>query len=250
MSRRHWWVLLLAAVAASQAVTAPAAATTVVELALPDLVEAADTIVVARAIRAETVWVGGSLYTRYTLEVDDTLLGDGGDVTVAVPGGIDMSRRHPIAMVVPDAPVLLRDQPVGLFLTAAGFPVPGDFAIVGGKQGLIVLGASGAADVAGRSQAADSAGRSQAADAAGRSQGVDAAVRSQAADAAVRFEAARTRFRDSVGRLIATRGQPRAHAAGVPAPASPVPSSPGLAPTERGPRSGPSAPLFGPGGAR
>jgi hypothetical protein len=215
MPRTYQFVLLLAAVAASQMETRTAAATTAVELGLADLVEVADRIVVARATRAESVWVGASLYTRYTLEVDDTLLGDSADATVVVPGGIDMSRPRPIAMVVPDAPVLLPGQPIGLFLAATAFPTRGDFAIIGGRQGLVVLGASRTAGADGGSEAA-----------------------------------ARARFRDSVERLIATRDPARARAAGVPAPASRVPGSGGPVPAERGPRGGRSAPLFGPGGAR
>jgi hypothetical protein len=56
-------------------------------------------------------------------------------VYVVIPGGIDMNRKHPIALVVPDAPRLQPNEHVALLLREGQFLLPGDMTIVGFNQG-------------------------------------------------------------------------------------------------------------------
>jgi hypothetical protein len=121
-------------------VGAPAQAATVAKMDLPALVDAADAIVIGRPRSAEAVWVNGELYTRYRVEVEESLLGSaGGDIAVVVPGGVDRKRRVPIAAVVEGAPTLRRDARTALFVVQSHFPVGGDFAIAGFNQGIVEL---------------------------------------------------------------------------------------------------------------
>lgn len=116
---------------------AEARATTVVKLELTDMVNAASHIVVGTVTGGESVWVGRELFTRYTVTVEETLLGDGqSTVSVLVPGGIDRTRRVPIGMAVEGAPTLVSGQRALLLLAPIDHPaVHGDLQIVGFNQG-------------------------------------------------------------------------------------------------------------------
>jgi hypothetical protein len=114
-----------------------ARATTVIRLELAEMVNASARIVVGTVSGSETVWVGRELFTRYTVAVEETLLGDGqSTVSVLVPGGIDRSRRVPIGMAVAGAPALLSGERAVLLLAPIDHPaVRGDLQIVGFNQG-------------------------------------------------------------------------------------------------------------------
>jgi hypothetical protein len=113
-----------------------ATATTTEKLELAEMVDTADAIVIGHCRGVEMIWAGRSLYTRYRIEVDETLLGASRkEVYVVIPGGIDMNRKHPIALVVPDAPRLQPNEHVALLLREGQFVLPGDMTIVGFNQG-------------------------------------------------------------------------------------------------------------------
>jgi hypothetical protein len=118
------------------AASANSGAATLEELDLAEIVLAAEAIVVARYRSAETLWTEGTLATRYTFDVEDDLLGQGRtDVTVVVPGGVDLKRRIPIALSVPGAPAFVVQERVLLMLDRADRPSAGDFTVVGFNQG-------------------------------------------------------------------------------------------------------------------
>lgn len=183
-ARSAGWLL---AAALSGSLAPDVRATTTSRLSLQEMVEASDTIVIGRAVGAESVWVGKTLYTRYRVAVDETLHGDAGiEVAVVVPGGIDTTRTHPIAVVVPDAPVMQRDEPVALLLARSNALPGGAFAIVGFNQGRIRLAAANTAPTA-----------------------PQATLRAATPDAnaqAVRVNRMRTKLQE----LVAARGQPAA----------------------------------------
>jgi hypothetical protein len=59
-------------------------------------------------------------------------------VTVALPGGVDVNRRIPVAMSYPAAPVILQQENVLLFLTPQEL-VAGSYSVVGFSQGKFSL---------------------------------------------------------------------------------------------------------------
>lgn len=115
-------------------------ATTLTPRSMAELVAEADTIVIGHARGAESLWVGRNLYTRYRIEVQETLLGaPTHEVMVIVEGGVDMNRKHPISMSVADAPVLQRDEHLALLLKRGGVLGDAAYGIVGFNQGRISL---------------------------------------------------------------------------------------------------------------
>ena len=121
-------------------VVAQAAATTVRPLTDEELTAQANRIVVGRQVESRSVWLGRMLVTRVTVAVDETLKGDAAlEVTVDIPGGIDINRRIPIGMSVPGAPSIASGEEVVLFLERRGDMTAqgrGDtYGIVGFSQG-------------------------------------------------------------------------------------------------------------------
>ena len=85
----------------------PAHATTAARLSTEALARAADVIVIGRALDQSSRWVDRNLVTFVTVAVSEALKGEaGGRLTVALPGGVDASRRIPVAMIWPAAPVI------------------------------------------------------------------------------------------------------------------------------------------------
>jgi hypothetical protein len=116
--------------------TADAGATTIIRIDLPQMVAASDRIVVGTVSGAETVWIGRSIYTRYTVAVEETLHGEpAATVRVLVPGGIDRSRPIPIGMAVAGAPTFVAAERAVLMLAPTSVPTGGDLQIVGFNQG-------------------------------------------------------------------------------------------------------------------
>jgi hypothetical protein len=141
---------------------AGARATTIVRLDLADMVSAASRIVVGTIAGAESVWVGRELFTRYTVTVEEALLGDGGTVTVLVPGGVDRTRRVPIGMAVAGAPALVSGERAVLLLAPIDHPaVRGDLQIVGFNQGRFPIVEGRVASQAGAQRGARDAGGHQ-----------------------------------------------------------------------------------------
>jgi hypothetical protein len=109
-------------------------ATTVRRVANEELAREADLIVIGRAVESKPVWVDRTLATLVTVRVDETLKGPAdAQVTVALPGGIDASRKFPVAVSYPGAPTMSPDEDVVLFLVA-GENV-GSYAVAGFSQG-------------------------------------------------------------------------------------------------------------------
>jgi len=155
--------VLFSAVAMILTLTPSVRATTLTPRSMAELVADADTIVIGHVRGAESVWIGRSLYTRYRVDVQETLLGaPTHEVTVIVEGGVDMNRKHPIAMSVPDAPVLRRDEHLALLLRRGGVLGDAAYSIVGFNQGRISLEPSAAQLGATRTElAADHTARSK-----------------------------------------------------------------------------------------
>jgi len=116
-------------------VASPAHATTAARLSTEALARAADVIVVGRVVDQSTRWVDRNLVTLVTVAVSEALKGDaGGRLTVALPGGVDASRRIPVAMIWPAAPVVRTREEVFLFLVASD-EVDGAYTVLGFAQG-------------------------------------------------------------------------------------------------------------------
>jgi hypothetical protein len=134
---------------------ATAGATVVTRLDLPQMVQAADRIVVGSVEGAESVWIGRMLFTRYTVRVEETLYGEAAPaVSVLVPGGVDRSRPIPLGVAISGAPALFRTERAVLLLEAARSG--SDLQIVGFNQGrFTVIGdrvAAGGGSAAQRTQ--------------------------------------------------------------------------------------------------
>jgi hypothetical protein len=144
----------LAAVVLASSLAAGADATTTASRGLDDLVQAADVVVIGRAVGAEYVRTGRNVYTRYRIAVDEALLGTAeSELTIVVPGGVDRSGPHPVRHSMVDAPVLMHNAPVALMLTRGGPFGTRDHQIVGLDEGAIALD-----EAAGRSELSSRAG--------------------------------------------------------------------------------------------
>jgi hypothetical protein len=92
-------------------------ATTARRLSNRELAENAEVIVVGRAGESRPSWEGRTLVTLVTVTVTETLKGTAaGTITIALPGGVDMTRRIPIGMTFAGAPTLKPGEDVFLFL--------------------------------------------------------------------------------------------------------------------------------------
>ena len=110
-------------------------ATTAVERTETDLIQESEFIVVGRVAEVRSTWIDRDLVTLATVSVSEALKGaPGPQVTVVLPGGVDLDRKVPIAMTYPAAPELMKQENVLLFLTAEG-RVVGGYSVVGFSQG-------------------------------------------------------------------------------------------------------------------
>ena len=111
----------LAAAAAILLVAVPVTATTLAPLEDDQLVDRSTLVVTGVCDAVRTEWRDGSLVTLASIRVDRVLKGDPvGEVTVVIPGGVDLDRAVPVAVTVPGAPSILPDERVLLFLEPAG----------------------------------------------------------------------------------------------------------------------------------
>lgn len=133
---------VLGLVAVALALT-PAWATTAVERTDTDLIQEAAIIVTGHCTHLQSQWLDRTLVTIATISVSEVLKGQAGsEVTVVLPGGIDVHRRVPIAMTYPAAPEIYQQENVLLFLTSEG-RVPNGYAIVGFSQGKLTIANDG-----------------------------------------------------------------------------------------------------------
>lgn len=114
---------------------APAWATTARALSNRAMTEAAALILTGRCLEVRSAWEGRTLVTLATVEVTDVLKGDApARVTVTLPGGIDATRRFPVAMTYAGAPQMMVGENVFLFLGRDG-AIGSDLTVVGFSQG-------------------------------------------------------------------------------------------------------------------
>ena len=103
-------------------------------LSLEDMVQQSDVIAIGSCTETQSVWVGNSLVTLAKVSVNETLKGTEGDLTVALPGGVDANRKFPVAMSYPGAPRMTPGEDVFLFLNISG-EVSGSYSVAGFSQG-------------------------------------------------------------------------------------------------------------------
>jgi hypothetical protein len=119
--------------------------TLAVALSLPEMVNQSDVIAIGNVVETRSVWVDRTLVTMASVAVSETLKGAGSsNLTVVLPGGIDVNRKFPVAVSYPGAPRLTPGEDVFLFLssnpdfsgsyTVAGFS-QGKFSIVNDADG-------------------------------------------------------------------------------------------------------------------
>jgi hypothetical protein len=113
-----------------------------VELSPEEMARQAQVIVAGRCLHLESAWLGSDLVTLATFAVADGLKGEkaGTEITVVLPGGVDMNRRFPVAMTYPGAPELGEQEQALLFLTPEA-RVDNGFTVVGYSQGKFTLAA-------------------------------------------------------------------------------------------------------------
>ncbi|HEU4711652.1 MAG TPA: hypothetical protein VFS76_08815 [Pyrinomonadaceae bacterium] len=103
-------------------------------LSLEDMVQQSDVIAIGSCTETQSVWVDNSLVTLAKVSVNETLKGTEGDLTVALPGGVDANRKFPVAMSYPGAPRMTPGEDVFLFLNISG-EVSGSYTVAGFSQG-------------------------------------------------------------------------------------------------------------------
>jgi hypothetical protein len=114
-------------------------ATTAVERTESDLIQESAVIVAGHCTHLQSQWVGRTLVTLATIQVSEVLKGNAGSqVTVVLPGGVDSSRRIPVAMSYPAAPEIFQRENVLLFLGPEDL-VANSYSIVGFSQGKFSL---------------------------------------------------------------------------------------------------------------
>ena len=106
-----------------------------VALSVQDMVAQSDVIAIGNCVETKSVWVDRTLVTLATVSVTENLKGsESSNITVALPGGVDVNRKIPVAMTYPGAPQLTPGENVFLFLTASD-EVPGGYTVAGFSQG-------------------------------------------------------------------------------------------------------------------
>jgi hypothetical protein len=114
-------------------------ATTAVEMSTDDLAQAASLIVSGRVTNVQSTWVNRDLVTLATISVSEVLKGQAGsEITVVIPGGVDMNRPIPIAVSVPAAPQFTDNESTLLFLVDED-QVQDSYAVAGFSQGKFTL---------------------------------------------------------------------------------------------------------------
>jgi hypothetical protein len=106
------------------------------DLTMQDMAQRSALIITGQCIETRSTWVDGRrLVTLATISVSDAIKGTpASTVTVALPGGIDSNRKHPISMNYPGAPTIEAQEEVALFLTPADNPAD-TYAVMGYAQG-------------------------------------------------------------------------------------------------------------------
>jgi hypothetical protein len=81
------------------------------------LAQESQLIVTGQCLNTRSAWIGRNLVTVAAVEVSETIKGlPTSTVDVVLPGGIDTTRKFPIAMTYPGAPAIHAKESVLLFL--------------------------------------------------------------------------------------------------------------------------------------
>jgi hypothetical protein len=111
------------------------AATVLNRLSNQDLATQADLVVLGTCGKIESQWVGRELVTLVTFNVRETWKGSNrSQVTVVLPGGVDLKGPAPLAMDYGEAPRMAEGEEDVLFLQAIE-QVPHGYVILGFTQG-------------------------------------------------------------------------------------------------------------------
>jgi hypothetical protein len=106
------------------------------DLTMQEMAQRSDAIITGKCVGARSTWVDGRrLVTEAEISVSDAIKGTPAPtVKVALPGGIDSNRKHPIAMSYPGAPTIQVGEEVALFLMQSDSPA-NTYAVTGYAQG-------------------------------------------------------------------------------------------------------------------
>ncbi|HVR10492.1 MAG TPA: hypothetical protein VMW75_20770 [Thermoanaerobaculia bacterium] len=100
-----------------------------------ELALAADVIVVGKCTKAESTWYQRTLITLDNIAVAEVLKGERRpELTVVLPGGVDLKGPVPIGMDFEGGPVIQPGEEVLLFLTRVA-EIPNAYALTGLTQG-------------------------------------------------------------------------------------------------------------------
>jgi hypothetical protein len=110
------------------------------DLTMQQMAQRSDAIIMGKCVGSRSTWVDGRrLVTEAEISVSDAFKGTSAPtVKVALPGGIDSNRKHPISMNYPGAPTIQIDENVFLFLTRADSPAD-TYAVMGYAQGKLSI---------------------------------------------------------------------------------------------------------------
>jgi hypothetical protein len=95
------------------------------------MTEESDLIVTGSCLETRSTWIedGRVLVTLATISVNEVIKGDqASTVTVVLPGGVDLTRRIPVAMTYAGAPQITAQEEVVLFLVGEQ-AVPNSYAV-------------------------------------------------------------------------------------------------------------------------
>jgi hypothetical protein len=108
-------------------------------LSIEKMASQSDLIAVGRCAETRSQWFGRSLFTLATVSISEVIKGDQqSSVTVALPGGVDVNRKFPVAMSYTGAPTMQPDEEVFLFLKAKD-RIPEAYGVVGYSQGKLTI---------------------------------------------------------------------------------------------------------------
>jgi hypothetical protein len=106
------------------------------DLSMQEMTQRSVMIITGQCTETRSTWVDGRrLVTLATILVSDAIKGPSAStITVALPGGFDSNRKHPIAMSYPGAPTMQVGEDVALFLMHSDSPA-NTYAVAGYAQG-------------------------------------------------------------------------------------------------------------------
>jgi hypothetical protein len=91
-----------------------------IELSNSQLATSSEVIVIGRATSVQSRWIDRTLVTAVNVQITESSKGaPGGSIEVLLPGGIDATRRIPVAMTYAGAPTVKPGEELFLFLLYA-----------------------------------------------------------------------------------------------------------------------------------